>query len=167
MKGEQVVIVNEADASDDDTEMQDVEAVPERVKSLLLSVPAEVLQLVLFHADTGALFTSLLSCKTIFDAAQAKHVVLQHLNRMPGLRLGLRDLDTKSLFDTFRRRAVKGLYGAGVSTMLFCLLTLRLDTPRFFFCSVSNLNPFRSPENVSSDANTRSTDTLHPRSWPT
>lgn len=118
MKGEQVVTISEADASDEDTEMEDVETVPEAVRSLLLSLPAEVLQLVLFHADTGALFTSLLSCKTVFNAAQAKHVVLQHLNRMPGLRLGLQDLDTKLLFDTFRRRAAKGLYGAGVSIII-------------------------------------------------
>lgn len=118
MKGEQVVTVSEADASEEDTEMKDVETVPEPDSSLLLSLPAEVLQLVFFHADTGALFTSLLSCKTVFDAAQAKHVVLQHLNRMPGLRLGLQDLDTKLLFDTFRRRAAKGLYGAGVSIII-------------------------------------------------
>ena len=113
MKAEEVVIVNEA-APLEDIEMKDVEDLLPG-KSLLLNLPPEILQLVLFHADTGALLTGLTCCKKIFDAAKAKHVVLQHMNRMPGLRLGLADLDSKTLFDTFRQRAAKSLYAAGVS----------------------------------------------------
>ena len=124
MKSQEVVIVEESGPSEEDVEMEDVENVPPPGRSLLLNLPPEILQLVLFHADTGALLTSLTSCKKLFDAAKAKHVVLQHMNRMPGLRLGLVDLDSKTLFDTFRQRAAKSLYAAGVSagfslTMLF------------------------------------------------
>lgn len=124
MKAQEVVIVNEAGPLEEDSEMKDAPDVIETEKSLLLSLPAEVLQLVLFHADTGALLTSLTSCKTVFDAAQAKHVLLQHLNRMPGLRLGLNDLDTSTLFDIFRQRAAKGIYAAGVSNVIFCPMHL-------------------------------------------
>ncbi|KAL8793390.1 MAG: hypothetical protein Q9195_003976 [Heterodermia aff. obscurata] len=110
MKSEEVVIVDDLG----DVEMQDIETLPPPGRNLLLNLPPEILQLVLFHADTGALLASLTSCKKVFDAAKAKHVVLQHMNRMPGLRLGLADLDSKTLFDTFRQRAAKSLYAAGV-----------------------------------------------------
>lgn len=126
MKAEEVVIVNEAGPLED-IEMKDVENLLPG-KSLLLNLPPEILQLVLFHADTGALLTGLTCCKKIFDAAKAKHVVLQHMNRMPGLRLGLADLDSKTLFDTFRQRAAKSLYAAGVSvpTLMFFFSTFAL-----------------------------------------
>ena len=119
MKAEDMVTVDESGPLEEDVEMQDVENVPPRGKSLLLNLPPEILQLVLFHADTGALLASLTTCKRVYDAAKAKHVVLQHMNRMPGLRLGLADLDSKTLFDTFRQRAAKGLYAAGVSVVSF------------------------------------------------
>ena len=117
MKPDNVVVVDESGPLDEDVEMQDIEDVPPPAKSLLLNLPPEILQLVLFHADTGALLASITSCKKVFDAAKAKHVVLQHMNRMPGLRLGLADLDSKTLFDTFRQRAAKSLYAAGVSVL--------------------------------------------------
>lgn len=117
MKSPEVILVDESGPLEEDIEMPDVDDVPPPGRSLLLNLPPEILQLVLFHADTGALLTSLTSCKKVFDAAKAKHVVLQHMNRMPGLRLGLVDLDSKTLFDTFRQRAAKSLYAAGVSVV--------------------------------------------------
>ena len=132
MKSPEDILVDEAAPLEEDIEMQDVDDVPAPGKSLLLNLPPEILQLVLFHADTGALLTSLTSCKKVFDAAKAKHVVLQHMNRMPGLRLGLVDLDSKTLFDTFRQRAAKSLYAAGVS-VVFPPATM------LFFCQRSEL----------------------------
>ena len=107
----QVIIADESSSLED----VEIENVPPPGRSLLLDLPPEILQLVLFHADTGALLASLTCCKKVFDAAKAKHVVLQHMKRMPGLRLGLADLDSKTLFDSFRQRAARSLYAAGVS----------------------------------------------------
>ena len=124
MKNQEVVVVDESSSLEEDVEMNDIEHVPPPGRSLLLDLPPEILQLVLFHADTGALLASLTSCQKVFGAAKAKHVVLQHMNRMPGLRLGLADLDGKTLFDTFRQRAAKSLYAAGVSAIFLCHIVL-------------------------------------------
>ena len=115
-KAQEVVTTNEIGPMEEDVEMQDAGDPKAVEKSPLLSLPVEMLQLILFHMDTGALFTSLFSCKKVLDAAQAKHVILRHLNRMPGLRLGLTDLDASTLFSLFRQHAAKDLYAAGVST---------------------------------------------------
>ena len=96
-------------------EFADLDNALARERSRLLGLPTELLQHVLLHTETGAFFTVLFTCKIVFYAAHAKHVLLHHINRMPGLRLGLKDLDTWSLFDLFRKRAAKGLYGADVS----------------------------------------------------
>lgn len=82
--------------------------------SPLLRLPAEVLQNVLFYMDSATFFTCLLSCRTVYQAAQSRRVVKHHLNRLPGLRLGLENLDNLNLFESFRRRAAKSLCGAGV-----------------------------------------------------
>ena len=121
MKAQEIISVEETSPFDEFPELVD-EGMLARERSHLLGLPPEILQHVLFHMDTGAFFTILFSCKIVFDAAYAKHVLLHHLGRMPGLRLGLRDLDSKALFALFRKRAAKGLYGAGVSYFSICLI---------------------------------------------
>lgn len=83
-------------------------------RSFLLSLPAEVLQNVLFHMDHATYFTCLLSCKTVFQAAQSRRTILHQLDRMLGLRIGYGNLDSLNLFGLFRRRAAKSIVAAGV-----------------------------------------------------
>lgn len=129
IKAEEVVTVEDASPFDEFPEMMDIDNVLAKERSMLLGLPAEILQHVLFHMDTGAFFIILLSCKIINGAAHAKHVLLHHLNRMPGLRLGLNDIDTSALFDLFRKRAARSLMGAGVSR--FVIVYLRAKVARF------------------------------------
>lgn len=94
--------------------MESKDAIVATEWSFLLSLPAEVLQNILFHMDHATYFTCLLSCKTVFEAAQSRRIVLHHLNRMLGLRLGFEHLDSLNLFESFRRRAAKSMVAAGV-----------------------------------------------------
>ena len=116
-KREELITVEDADPFNEFPEMMDIENVLAKERSLLLGLPAEILQHVLFHMDTGAFFIILLSCKIVFGAAHSKHVLLHHLSRMPGLRLGLQDQDSLALLGIFRKRAARGFYGAGVSSV--------------------------------------------------
>ena len=81
---------------------------------LLLHLPAEILQTIAWHMDPGTFFISLLTCKTMYDAAKYRRNLLRHLHSIPGLRLGLEDLTTADLFLRFRKRAAASLCGAGV-----------------------------------------------------
>ena len=114
MKASEVFVVETENPFHEYPQMQDIDEILARERSPLLSLPAEVLQYVLFHTDAATYFTSLLSCRTVFEAAQPRRVVLRHLNRLPGLRLGLENLDSFRLFQLFRRRAAKSLCAAGV-----------------------------------------------------
>jgi hypothetical protein len=94
--------------------MQNIDAILAIERSFLLSLPAEVLQHILLHMDYATYFTCLLSCKTIFEAAKSRRIVLHHLGRMLGLRLGFKNLESVNLFESFRRRAAKSIVAAGV-----------------------------------------------------
>lgn len=94
--------------------MEDLDAILAIERSRLLSLPTELLQYILLGMDTATYFTSLLSCKTVFEAAQSRRVVLHHLNRLPGLRLGLETLDSLNLFESLRKRCAKSMVAAGV-----------------------------------------------------
>lgn len=83
--------------------------------AMLLDLPLEVLQTVLWHMDPGTLFISLFTCKEIFDAARAKNVLLYQIGSIPGLRLGLgENVPTSELLKKFRLRAAENLLGVGV-----------------------------------------------------
>ena len=115
MKGADVTVMETQDPFEEYPQMENIDAVLQRERSPLLSLPSEILQNVLYHMDAATCFVSLLSCSTVFEAAQTKRVLLRHLNRMPGLRLGLdHELATLDLFEAFRRRASKSLCAAGV-----------------------------------------------------
>ena len=81
---------------------------------MLLDLPAEILHTIAWHMDPGTFFVSLLTCKTIYDAAKYRRNVLRHLHSIPGLRLGLEDLTTADLFLRFRKRAAASLCGGGI-----------------------------------------------------
>ena len=81
---------------------------------MLLHLPAEILQTIAWHMDPGTFFVSLLTCKTIYNAANYRRNLLRHLHSIPGLRLGLEDLTTTDLLLRFRKRAAASLCGAGV-----------------------------------------------------
>ena len=110
------VIVMETDDPVGETakEEKGADELPAEEESPLLSLPSEILQNILVNMDSATYFISLLSCRTVFGAAQSRRVVLHHLNRLPGLRLGLENLDSVNLFESFRKRAAESLSGAGV-----------------------------------------------------
>ena len=81
---------------------------------MLLHLPPEILQAIAWHMDPGTFFVSLLTCKTIYDAAKDRRNLLRHLHSIPGLRLGLDDLSTADLLMRFRKRAAASLCGAAV-----------------------------------------------------
>ncbi|KAL9608924.1 MAG: hypothetical protein Q9167_006264 [Letrouitia subvulpina] len=82
--------------------------------SRLLELPPEVLQTTMYHMDPATFYISLLSCKTLFQTAKSKRILLRQLSRLPGLRLGLENLSLDELFLRFRRRAAESLCGAAV-----------------------------------------------------
>ena len=109
-------IVMETDNPVGETSQEDkgADELPAEEESPLLSLPSEILQYILVNMDSATYFISLLSCRTVYEAAQSRRVVLHHLNRLPGLRLGLENLDSLNLFESFRKRAAESLSGAGV-----------------------------------------------------
>ncbi len=81
---------------------------------VLLHLPAEILQTIAWHMDPATFFVSLLTCKTMYNAASYRLNTLRQLHSIPGLRLGLEDLTTSELLLQFRKRAAASLCGAGV-----------------------------------------------------
>lgn len=80
----------------------------------LLTLPTEILQTITWHLDASAFFTSMLTCKRFKDAALCRRNIFRHILSLPGIRLGLEDLDTSQLLVAFRQRAARYLCGAGV-----------------------------------------------------
>ena len=81
--------------------------------SALLRLPNELLQLITKHMDTGTFFASLLTSKRFLEVALSRSLLFHHLNRLPGLTLGLGDLPTPDLLFFFRRRAAQSGCAAG------------------------------------------------------
>ena len=80
----------------------------------LLTLPIEILQTITWHLDASAFFTSILICKRFMDAALSRRNIFHHILSLPGIRLGLNDLETSELLLAFRQRAAKNLCGASV-----------------------------------------------------
>lgn len=85
-----------------------------QMKTYLLDLPVEILQLIAWHMDVATFYTSLLTCKKFMDAAKARRIILRHVQHLPGLRLGFEHMSTLQLWDLFRKRAAESLCGAGV-----------------------------------------------------
>lgn len=82
-------------------------------ESALLRLPNELLQIIAKHMDAGTFFASLLTSKRFLEVALSRSLLLHHLNRIPGLSLGLRDLPASALLFLFRKRAAQSGCAAG------------------------------------------------------
>lgn len=81
--------------------------------SAFLRLPNELLQIITKHMDAGTFFASLLTSKRLLEVALSRPLLFHHLNRIPGLTLGLTDLPTPDLLLFFRRRAAQSGCAAG------------------------------------------------------
>ena len=79
---------------------------------MLLELPPEVLQNVLWHMDAGTLLVCLFVGKSFMELAHSKHILLHQLRSLPGLTVGIEDLSTNDAFMLFRRRATRNLCGS-------------------------------------------------------
>ena len=99
-----------AQESDDDYFTFDIEG----RQPPILRLPTEIFNLIQWRMNAVTFFVSLLTCRYFLKAAASRPLVLHHLHTLPGLRLGLDDLDADQLLTEFRRRAAVGGYAAGV-----------------------------------------------------
>lgn len=81
---------------------------------MLLDLPPEVLQNILWHMDPGTLLACLFVSQRFLELAHSRRVLLRQLHFLPGIRMGLEDLSTYDIFLLFRRRATRNLCGSGV-----------------------------------------------------
>jgi hypothetical protein len=84
----------------------------------LLDLPPEILQQSLLFCTTPSFFHAIRTCKELFQVAESSRaVLLHHLDRVPGITLGLQDptISTKALFLTLRRRGSAHLFGLSIS----------------------------------------------------
>ena len=81
--------------------------------SAFLRLPNELLQLITKHMDAGTFFACLLTSKRLLEIALSRPLLFHHLNRIPGLTLGLTDLPTPDLLLFFRQRAAQSGCAAG------------------------------------------------------
>ena len=122
--------VKDEEVKDADTQVKSPDTPP------LLSLPLELLQLIQLRMNVATFFTSLLVCKRFLAAAESRPVILRHLQRMPGLGLGLDDLNNEELLSIFQGRAAESGQAAGVlarttiyATRTGCLMSRSAFTP--------------------------------------
>lgn len=83
----------------------------------LVRLPTEVLQEVFLRLDVHSFFIALQTCKRFWlvgSGESALRVLRRQINRIPGTRRGLTDVDARNLFSEFRRRATDAAVGASV-----------------------------------------------------
>ena len=126
MKGEEVVAVTGEDdaewstasssgAEEDIRSQSDAPGEKEQKQPPnLMTLPPEILQNILWHMEPGAYFTCLQTCKTLHTDTGIRKLLLHQISHLPGLRLGLDDLRTDELFQTFRSRAARSAVAADV-----------------------------------------------------
>ncbi|KAF7591747.1 hypothetical protein BBP40_001127 [Aspergillus hancockii] len=86
------------------------------IGAMLLNLPPELIQLVLYHTNTSAFLQAAFSCRTLYIiASNCREVLLHHLDRIPGLNESLLCLESQQLFRVLKRRAFQQLYGAQFS----------------------------------------------------
>ncbi|KAL9124122.1 MAG: hypothetical protein Q9217_006518 [Psora testacea] len=119
-KENDVVVVFE-DRKCEDEEMGEYESesqVEDEQRPLLLSpllrLPLEILHIIQRQMDQATFFISLLTCRRFLTAAAFRPLVLHHLRRMPGLGLGLDNLEVDQLLSEFRKRAAASGHAARV-----------------------------------------------------
>lgn len=94
---------------------------------MLLSLPLELLQLILTHCTTPAYLQSTFTCRRLYEiGTTSRHLVLHHLHQTPGLDsyqgFELEHFVTEVLFRVLLQRAEKELYGSefGARCARFC-----------------------------------------------
>ncbi|KAL8670942.1 MAG: hypothetical protein Q9168_004542 [Polycauliona sp. 1 TL-2023] len=92
----------------------------------LLRMPGEIQHLICHHMDVDSFFVALQTCKSLNSTAQSRLLLLRQIGRIPGLRLGLEDLD--GLYEEFLIRARKHCLAAGVFADL-TLYTMSHEIP--------------------------------------
>lgn len=85
---------------------------------MLLDLPPEVLQNILWHVDPGTLLVCLFVNQKFLELAHSKRILLHQLRSIPGLTVGIEDLNTYDAFMLFRRRATQNLCGSSVLAQL-------------------------------------------------
>ncbi|GCB19542.1 hypothetical protein AAWM_02427 [Aspergillus awamori] len=81
---------------------------------MILSLPPELIQLVLQKCSTPAFLEAAFSCRTVYEiASTCREVLVHHLRRTPGLvNRDLSSLSSKGLFRLLTKNAFQQLYGA-------------------------------------------------------
>ncbi|PYI12103.1 hypothetical protein BO78DRAFT_392779 [Aspergillus sclerotiicarbonarius CBS 121057] len=81
---------------------------------MILTLPPELIQLVLQNCSTHAFLEVAFSCRTVYEiASTCREVLLHHLQRTPGtLSQDIRSLSSKQLFHLLTKYAFRQLYGA-------------------------------------------------------
>lgn len=81
---------------------------------MLLSLPPELLQIVLFHVSPASILQAAFSCRTILDIlTSSRTLLLHHLEQIPGENIpSVSSLKTSELFRLLLQRSAQQLYGA-------------------------------------------------------
>lgn len=103
---------------------------------MLLELPPEIIQNILWHMDPGTLLISLLVCKRLYQIARSKDVLLHQLSSIPGLLIGLEDLSTSEALRQYRQRAARNLCGTDMLVQITRYQAGRdkINVPRCVFC---------------------------------
>ena len=96
------------------TSVQEIQLDEAPVSPRLLQLPNEILQLILRHTPVRTFFTCLLTCKHVLRVAKSRSLLTTQLGRLPGLRLGLDELEVDELLHLFQRRAAESGHAAGL-----------------------------------------------------
>ncbi|KAI1919311.1 hypothetical protein LOZ65_004465 [Ophidiomyces ophidiicola] len=99
----------------------------------LLSLPPELLQLILMSCSTPSFLQLSVICRWIYDiASSSRPVILHHLLRTPGLKSSIdTSLPNSELFRLLKSRTAEHLYGANFHSNLtsYIFRTGLIDTP--------------------------------------
>ncbi|KAI9872995.1 MAG: hypothetical protein M1830_000955 [Pleopsidium flavum] len=103
---------------------------------MLLQLPPEIIQNILWHMDPGTLLVSLFVCKRLYRIANSKHVMQHQLLSLPGLNVGLEDLSTAGALRQYRLRALSSLCGSDVLSQVTSYSPGRhkIDVRQCVFC---------------------------------
>lgn len=81
--------------------------------TMLLSLPPELLQLVLFHVPPASTLQAAFSCRTVLDVLTSSRALLvHHLEQIPGAKTDVDSLQPRELFRLLLQRSAEQLYGA-------------------------------------------------------
>ncbi|KAJ5788075.1 hypothetical protein N7457_003065 [Penicillium paradoxum] len=80
---------------------------------MLLQLPTELIQLILWHCDTPGYFQAAFTSRRLYEIASgSREVILHQLHHTPGWNQGIETHQTRYLFSELMRRSFKQLDGA-------------------------------------------------------